>query len=66
MATMARGLALAGLDPVRRHLAQLPYLWYRFLRPTKLSTQEYWKYPRLRERTATENKGAGSSAGAGR
>jgi hypothetical protein len=64
-ATIARGLALAGLDPVRRHLAQLPYLWYRFLRPTKLSAQEYWKHPRLREQTAPENKGAGSSTYAG-
>jgi Sulfotransferase family len=66
IATIARGLALAGLDPVRRHLGQLPYLWYRFLRPTKLSAQEYWKHPRLREQTAPESKGAGSSTSAGR
>ena len=53
--TIAHGLGRATLDPVRRHLRHFPYLWYRLLRPTNLSAQEYWKSPRVQEQRASHS-----------
>jgi hypothetical protein len=41
---IARGLAVAAVDPIRRQLEHLPYTWYRLTQPKKLASQEYWKY----------------------
>ena len=41
---IARGLAVAAVDPIRRQLEHLPYAWYRLTQPKKLASQEYWKY----------------------
>jgi hypothetical protein len=44
VATIGKGLALALWDSARRQLEQFPYTWYSLAQPTKLGTQEYWKY----------------------
>ncbi|MBZ5595099.1 MAG: sulfotransferase [Acidobacteriia bacterium] len=44
IAAVARGLAAAALDPLRRQLEQSPYTWCRLTQPTNLAAQEYWKY----------------------
>ena len=50
---IARGLGWAAFDPVRMQVARFPYLCYYLIRPTNLAAQEYWKYRRVWETTAT-------------
>jgi Sulfotransferase family len=46
IAAIARGLAAAAVDPLRRRLEHFPYTWYRLTQPTNLPVQESWKYRR--------------------
>jgi len=39
----ARGLGRAAVDPARKQIAHLPYLWHSLIRPKSISTQD-WKY----------------------
>lgn len=52
-ATVALGLAHAGACVIRQLFAKFPYFCCRLLLPTQLTRQEYWKYRRTWEKTAT-------------
>jgi hypothetical protein len=41
--TIARGLGFAMFDSARTRLTQLPGIWYRLARPTKLVEEEAWR-----------------------
>jgi len=40
--SVARGLAFAGFDGIRRRLPQIPGAWYHLMQPTKLAKEEFW------------------------
>jgi hypothetical protein len=40
--SVARGLAFAGFDSVRRRLPQILGVWYHLMQPTKLAKEEFW------------------------
>jgi hypothetical protein len=56
--TIARALAYAAFDAVRRRVAYFPALLYRVLAPTRISREEFWVYRPVR---AAEDKAAGGA-----
>jgi hypothetical protein len=44
LATLLQAVAFAGLDSVRRRVAQAPHTWFYLTQPTNLPLHEYWKY----------------------
>lgn len=52
MLAVARGLAFAGFDVIRRRLRQVPGVWYHFMQPTKLAKEEFWVQAHLRDQNA--------------
>jgi len=50
--SVARGLAFAGFDSIRRRLPQIPGVWYHLMQPTKLAKEEFWVQRHLWDRGA--------------
>ena len=54
---IARGLAFAALDAVRRRMNYFPAVLYRLLRPTKIAREEFWVYRRIWEKERAPGTG---------
>jgi Sulfotransferase family len=52
MLAVARGLAFAAFDSIRRRLPQIPGVWYHLMQPTKLAKEEFWVHGYLWDRDA--------------
>ncbi|HXI39215.1 MAG TPA: sulfotransferase [Bryobacteraceae bacterium] len=52
ISSVARGLAFAGFDSIRRRLPQIPGVWYHLMQPTKLAKEEFWVQRHLWDRGA--------------